>query len=77
MKKIIAFVFAMVCVINLMGCSNKNMNTTNDMENSTEMVKEIEENTVLVADENQSIVSGSFTVSHGNSNSPLLCRLMC
>lgn len=62
MKKMIVFVFAMVCVLSLMGCSNENMNTTNDTENNTEMVKETEENMVLVADENQSIVSGSFTV---------------
>lgn len=63
MKKMITFIFTMICVLSLVACRNENTNIVNDTESNTiEIEQESIEDLVLSADENQSIVSGSFTV---------------
>lgn len=63
MKKIIVLIFTLVYVLSFTGCGNESEDLNSVIEqNNTESEVETEEDTVLFADENQSIVSGSFTV---------------
>lgn len=59
MKKWIALVLALVCVIGLVGCNNRSMNDTINNEPSiTGIVKETNENAILIENEN-----GEYRVS--------------
>ena len=63
MKKIIVLIFTLVYVLSFIGCGNESADSNSIIEqNTTESEVETEEDIVLSADENQSIVSGSFTV---------------
>ena len=53
MKKLIALVLALVCVLGLVGCNNRSMNYIIENEPSiTGIVKETNDNSILIENEN-------------------------
>lgn len=64
MKKLIAFVLALVCVLGLVGCGNRSMNYIIENEPSiTGIVKEANENSILIENE-----TGEYWVSLNAEN---------
>ena len=53
MKKLIALVLALICVLGMVGCNNRSMNYIISNEPSiTGIVKETNENSILIENEN-------------------------
>jgi len=59
MKKLIALILSLICLIGLVGCSNRSMNYINANEpNITGVVKETNDNSILIENE-----TGEYWVS--------------